>query len=155
MFDNKAASLPPAGRALDVRLALALRWDWHELADGLRLLCPPPDDEAGIGFFFDPDEDEYQFVPEWSTNWADAGRLLVAWSRRCTVEILYINPKGAEWICDIAGIVVNGELLPRFRGVAPTAQHAIAWAICQAAEALPKKGAWQYAPRLTLLPSTT
>ncbi len=133
-FFKKPPRAPVGGRELDVRLALALGWSWHEAQPGLALLCPPPED-ACEGFFYDEHGDGYQFVPRWSTDWRAAGMLLAAWTQRYTVELVMIVPQLGEWRCDVAGIIVNGELLERARGIASTGPHTITWAICQAAEA--------------------
>ena len=106
-----------------------------QVADGVRLLCPPADGQCD-GFFFDVERDAYQFVPPWSADWGAAGELLAQWAGRCTVELLRINPHDGDWICDLQGLVADGAMLERVRGIAPTGPHAIAWAVCQAAEAL-------------------
>ncbi len=135
MFAKPKPDVPPAGRELDARLALALGWSWHVVGDDLRLLCPPEQDRHD-GFFFDVERDAYQLVPPLSTDWAAAGELLAQWADRCTVELLRINPHDGDWICDLQGLVAGGAMLERARGIAPTGPHAIAWAVCQAAEAL-------------------
>src|ERR687886_625182 len=135
MFAKPKPAVPPAGRELDARLALVLGWRWHTVADDMCLLCPPPDGRHD-GFFFDVERDAYQFVPRWSTDWGAAGELLAQWAGRCTVEVLRINPHDVDWICDLQGLVAGGAMLERARGIAPTGPHAIAWAVCQAAEGL-------------------
>jgi hypothetical protein len=136
LFYQKAPDAPKAGREFDIRLAFALGWDWHPVGDGLSLLCPPPDEEDGYGFFYDVTLDEYQFVPRWSTSWADAGALLAEWGKRYAISFLMIDPRSGDWFCDIDGILVEGALLDRIRAICKHGPQAIAWSVCQAAEAL-------------------
>jgi hypothetical protein len=135
-FFKKPPHAPVEGRELDVRLALALGWSWHEAQPGLALLCPPPED-ACEGFFYDEHGDGYQFVPRWSTDWRAAGQLLVEWATRCSVSLRHIAPRDKEWFCDVGPVMIGDEYFD-IRGARERhAALAVAWAICQLVEALP------------------
>src|SRR5687768_5245767 len=96
-------------RDLDVRLALALGWEWHPTPEGFELLCPP----GGEGYVYDPGNGAYQLVPRWSTSWQDAGLLLAEWATRVSVTLMAINPASRDWMCDVTGVVVDGVMLKR------------------------------------------
>ena len=122
MFAKPKRDVPPAGRELDARLALALGWSWHTVSDGRRLLCPP-DYGRHDGFYFDVECDAYQLVPPWSADWGAAGELLAQWAGRCTVELLRIKPHDGDWICDLQRLVAASAMLERARGITPMGEE--------------------------------
>ena len=136
MWFKKPPPAPVRGRTLDIRLALALGWSWHEVQPQLWLLCPPPEDES-TGFFFDEQGDRYQFVPHWSTDWRAAGQLLSEWAIRCSVSVRHLAPRDTAWLCDVGPVMLGDDYVDVKSAREAHPALAIAWAISQLVEALP------------------